>query len=247
MEMAIMIFGWGTLKFRPFGGSGCSTSCRCTMPHQAGPHSLRTARQPLTMFMALEVFSFLQQLYRQGYFPKEQMKGKSDIFLAQKIAVRFTGPWSIRQIEAYKREDFDYSFGSVPVPDDHEGPVYTYCDPKNIVIFNTCRNPQLAWSFLETMLSDEADLDFLTKSSQLPRRKDLVTNEMFHEYFRDNPGMIPFAEQSRYLKGVDSSPYMKEVLDLISQEYEACVVFGKKTPEKAIKDAAQAVNLLYLK
>jgi multiple sugar transport system substrate-binding protein len=35
-----------------------------------------------------------------------------------------------------------------------------------------------------------------------------------------------------------------EVLDIISGEYEACVVYGKKTPEKAIEDAELAVNLL---
>ena len=32
----------------------------------------------------------------------------------------------------------------MPVPDDHTGPVYTYGDPKNIVIFKTCKNPQAA-------------------------------------------------------------------------------------------------------
>jgi multiple sugar transport system substrate-binding protein len=33
-------------------------------------------------------------------------------------------------------------------------------------------------------------------------------------------------------------------LDIISQEYEASVVYGKKTPEKAIEDAEKAVNVL---
>ena len=37
------------------------------------------------------------------------------------------------------------------------------------------------------------------------------------------------------------------MLDIISQEYEACVVYGKKTPEKAIADAEAAVNVLLRK
>jgi multiple sugar transport system substrate-binding protein len=37
------------------------------------------------------------------------------------------------------------------------------------------------------------------------------------------------------------------VLDLISQEYEVCVVYGLKSPEEGIKDAAHAVDLLYLR
>jgi multiple sugar transport system substrate-binding protein len=56
-----------------------------------------------------------------------------------------------------------------------------------------------------------------------------------------------FAEQLKYIRGTDASPVLKEVFDLISQQYEACVIYGKKTPEQAIKDAADAVNLLFLK
>ena len=196
---------------------------------------------------AVAVFRFLQEVYKAGYFPKEQMKGQSDPFLAQKIAVRFTGPWSISQIQSYMRDEFSFDYTPMPVPDNHEGPVYTYCDPKNIVIFNSCDDPQAAWEFLRTMLTAEADLEFLKVSRQLPRRQNLLAQEDFAAYFRENPQMLPFANQVQYLKGIDSSPNMKEVLDLISQEYEACVVFGKKSAEQAIADAAQAVNLLYLK
>jgi len=35
-----------------------------------------------------------------------------------------------------------------------------------------------------------------------------------------------------------------EVLDIISQEYESCVIYGRKTPEKALGDAEAAVNVL---
>ena len=48
------------------------------------------------------------------------------------------------------------------------------------------------------------------------------------------------------LRGTDASPVLKEIFDLISQQYEACVVYGMKTPEQAINDAADAVNLLFL-
>ena len=56
--------------------------------------------------------------------------------------------------------------------------------------------------------------------------------------------MMPFAKQLPYVKGVDNCEVIVEVLDIISQEYEACVVYGKKTPEKAIRDAETAVNVL---
>jgi multiple sugar transport system substrate-binding protein len=58
--------------------------------------------------------------------------------------------------------------------------------------------------------------------------------------------MIPFAKQADYVKGTDQALYLKEVFDLISQEYEASVIYGKKSPEEALSDAEKAVNLLYL-
>jgi multiple sugar transport system substrate-binding protein len=56
--------------------------------------------------------------------------------------------------------------------------------------------------------------------------------------------MAPFAKQLPFVKGVDNCEVIVEVLDIISQEYEECVVYGKKTPAKAIQDAETAVNLL---
>ena len=55
-----------------------------------------------------------------------------------------------------------------------------------------------------------------------------------------------FAEQAKHVRGTDINPALKEVFDLISQEYEACVVYGIKSPEEAVRDAAEAVNLLLL-
>jgi multiple sugar transport system substrate-binding protein len=194
----------------------------------------------------IQVFTFLQSLYSKDYFPREQQKGQSDPFLAGRIASTFIGPWTIEQNERFKSEGFQYDFVTMPIPDTMTGPVYSYGDPKNIVIFNTCRDPQLAWRFLKTMLTAEADQEFLRISGQFPRRKDINTNPIFTAYLNEHPKLAPFARQTKYLKGMDSAPYLKEVLDIISQEYEACVVYGKKTPKAALDDAAHAVDLLYI-
>ncbi len=59
--------------------------------------------------------------------------------------------------------------------------------------------------------------------------------------------MKAFAKQAKYVKGTDQCPVLKEVFDLISVEYEACVIYGKKSPREALNDAEKAVNLLFLK
>lgn len=195
---------------------------------------------------AIGVFAFLRNLYENNYFSMERLSARQDVFLSEVIATRFVGPWEITHANNFKPEGFKFNFTYMPVPDDHEGPIYTYGDPKNIVIFNSCKNPNAAWEFLKTLINEEGDLEFLKMTTQLPRRKDLLENPFFHEYFKINPMMKIFADQAQYVKGTDASPVLKEVFDLISQEYEACVVYGIKTPEQAIKDAAEAVNLLFI-
>jgi multiple sugar transport system substrate-binding protein len=195
---------------------------------------------------AIEVFSFLSELYKKNYFSKEKLSARQDVFLSGITATRFTGPWEIAHAEKFKPEGFKYDYTFMPVPDGHKGPVYTYGDPKNIVIFKTCKNPQAAWDYIKTMIDEEGDLKLLKITNQLPRRKNLNSNSYFNGYFAHNPKMKVFADQSVYVKGTDASPVLKEIFDLISQQYEACVVYGKKTPEEAINDAADAVNLLFL-
>lgn len=196
---------------------------------------------------AIEVFSFLHELYIKNYFSLEKLSARQDVFLAGIIATRFTGPWEIAHAEKFKPKGFEYEYTFMPVPDGHKGPVYTYGDPKNLVIFKTCKYPQAAWNYIKTLINKEGDLKLLELTNQLPRRKNLNSDTFYSNYFINNPKMKVFADQAEYVRGTDASPVLKEIFDLISQQYEACVVYGKKTPQQAIADAADAVNLLFLK
>jgi multiple sugar transport system substrate-binding protein len=94
------------------------------------------------------------------------------------------------------------------------------------------------------MTDPEADLHFLKTTRQLPRRKDLDAWPGFKDFFAGNPQMSAFARQARYVRGADNSEALIEVFDIISQEYEACVLYQTKTPERAVADAERAVNVL---
>src|SRR4030065_2389252 len=160
---------------------------------------------------AVEVFRFLQTLYKKQYFAREELTARQDVFLAGIIASRFTGPWEIAHAEKFKPEGFEYEYTFMPVPDGHQGPVYTYGDPKNIVIFKTCKNTQAAWDYIKTMIDLDGDLNLLQITNQIPRRKDISIDDYFDEYFNQNPKMKVFANQSRYVRGRDASPVLKEV------------------------------------
>jgi multiple sugar transport system substrate-binding protein len=193
---------------------------------------------------AIEVFRFLQTIYTNEYFTRENLQAANDPFVTQRIATTWTGPWETNFLLSIPDRNFAFDYFPIPVPDENTGPVYTYADPKNIVVFNTCQRPQEAWDFIRTLVDKDGDLKLLTITGELPNRKNLETDKYFSQFFLKNPMLIPFAKQVPFAKGVDNSEVIVEVLDIISQEYAACVIYGKKTPEKAIQDAATAVNLL---
>ena len=75
--------------------------------------------------------------------------------------------------------------------------------------------------------------------SQIPLRKDLLTDSEFKEYFRKNTIMGKFVAQASNTRAVDSSPYLQEIFEIISQEFFNSVIQRGKSPKQAVADAAR--------
>nr|MBA3247139.1 extracellular solute-binding protein [Pyrinomonadaceae bacterium] len=184
-------------------------------------------------------FRFLRECFVRGYVPRQFFQG--DVFLDGRVAARFTGPWSISHLERYRPANFEYDFGPMLRPDGAAagGAAISYADPKSIVIFKSCRHPREAWEFIKFLISRQNDLKLLELTSQLPIRQSLSDDELFADYFRRHPRMVQFATQVPHARSIDSLAELKEILDVIAQEFEASVVYDLKPPEQAIRDAAR--------
>ena len=191
---------------------------------------------------SVEVFRFFRTLYQNRYIPITEFQG--DKFLAQILATQISGPYFIAYIKQYKGESLDIGVMPVPVPDDYSGPVYSLGDYKNISIFNNSKYPRHAWQFAKTLISKKADLRLLELASQIPVRKNLTSDSLYMSYFRKEPEIAAFAEQALYTRGVDGISDLKEILDIISQEYESCVVYQKASAEEAISRAKDRVKVI---
>lgn len=191
---------------------------------------------------AVSVFQFFQECYRRNFFPHTYFQG-GDPFLLEKKATHFAGPWEIATLRA-QAPQIRYDVSPLPVPDHHTGPVYTYGDYKNIAIFGTTKHPREAWEFVKYLLQPDHDLLLLTVTDQIPVRGNLLTDPLFADYFKRNPMMRKFARQALYTRGVDAAPDLKEILDAISQAYEACAVYGKIAPADAVSEALQRMRMI---
>ncbi len=185
---------------------------------------------------AQKVFGFFQECYSRKYFPRTFFQG-GDPFDLEIKATHFAGPWEVAHLQKFV-PFLQFGIAPLPVPDGHVGPVYTSGDFKNISIFSTTLHPKESWEFVKYLVTAQHDLMLLEICNQIPVRGDLESNPLFTDYFHRNPLMIKFAEQAPYTRGMDTAPDLKEIFDAISQEYEMCAVFGKKTPQEAIHDAA---------
>lgn len=191
---------------------------------------------------SVEVFGFFRELYEKKFAPITEFQG--DKFVAQALATQITGPYFINYIKQYKGESLDIGVMPIPVPDNYEGPVYSLGDYKNISIFSTTKYPQNAWQFAKTLISKKADLRLLELASQIPVRKNLTGDEMYKSYFEKEPEMAAFARQALYTRGVDGIADLKEILDIISQEYESSVIYQKISPQEAIARATERVKVI---
>ena len=185
---------------------------------------------------ARRVFAFFKECYSRRYYPRTYFQG-GDPFDLEKKATHFAGPWEVAHLQKFV-PSMHYGVAPLPVPDDHQGPVFTSGDYKNIAIFSTTTHPKEAWEFVKFLVTAEHDLMLLEICNQIPVRGDLKSNPLFADYFRRNPLMVSFADQAPFTRGMDAAPDLKEIFDAISQEYEACAVYGRKSPQEAIHAAA---------
>lgn len=189
-----------------------------------------------------DVLTFFQECYSQRLFPRTFFQG-GDPFFLEKKATHFSGPWQVAAIQKFAPQ-IRYGVVPLPVPDDHQGPVYTSGDYKNIAIFGNTKHPREAWEFVKFLVAAEHDVMLLEICDQIPVRGDLLSNPTFAEYFKRKPMMVKFAEQTVYTRSMDTVPDLKEIFDGISQEYEMCAVYGKKAPAEAVQDAARRAQLI---
>ena len=186
------------------------------------------------------VFEFFRKGYEEGLMPISLFK--EDIFLMGRLIFHITGPWSVAHYKKFAPEGFEWGYTSIPVPEEGMLP-YTYGDAKNIVIFSDTEYPAECWEFIKFMTSKRNDYLFMQITKQLPLRKDLLTDSLFVEFFKQNPQIKIFAEHIPYIVGLDQSLYLQEIFDMISKAWDAIVIYRVKSVEEGLAALNRQVQL----
>jgi multiple sugar transport system substrate-binding protein len=185
----------------------------------------------------LAVANFWKSIYADGLAGKEQVQG--DAFATKISAMAIVGPWAIA---VYKGK---VKWGAVPVPTSKgiaANQTYTFSDAKNIGLFTACKNQGTAWDVLKFATSSEQDGALLTKTGQMPLRKDLPTT--YADYFTKNPSYKQFGDQAARTVEVPGGPHTVEMLQTLRDAYTKSVISGEGDVQAALNAAADKVTQL---
>ena len=95
---------------------------------------------------------------------------------------------------------------------------------------------------LKFATSAEQDEALLTKTGQMPIRKDLPTT--YADYFTKNPAYQQFGDQAARTVEVPGGPQTVEMLQTLRDAYTQAVISGEGDVPTALNEAAEKVTAL---
>lgn len=185
----------------------------------------------------IDVATFWKTIYAEGYAGKETIQG--DAFADKKAAMAIVGPWAIA---VYKGK---INWGSVPVPTKDgiaADQTYTFSDAKNVGLYSACQNQGTAWDVLKFATSQEQDGALLSKTGQMPLRKDLQA--AYPDYFAKNPSYQQFGSQAARTVEVPAGPHTVEILQDFRDAWTKSVISGDGDVTQALQGAADKITTL---
>jgi multiple sugar transport system substrate-binding protein len=198
-------------------------------------HDGRIAFDDAAAVSAMEV---LRAGFAERLLPLANFAG-SDPFIDGTVAMKLVGPWFLHELEELRQDDFRYGVVPVPVPDGADpDQAYAFGDVKHMAVFASTRHPVEAARFVAFLTSPEADRLLVEEATQLPYRRGLVRDARFTEALRDPPALAAYATRVERIRDVDLHPDVVEILDVLSESYEAGAIYRTITAREAVRRAA---------
>nr|WP_206076301.1 extracellular solute-binding protein [Marinitoga lauensis] len=131
------------------------------------------------------------------------------------------------------------------VPDNYpeNKPIYTFADTKGLVIFKSSKVQKEAWDFVKWVFSNpENDKLWLEMTKMPPARSDLLTNNLFKEFFDKNPLAAQYAKYVGYAVPPALISKTVDVQDEMTVSLIEPLMYGKADAETAVKNSVKKIN-----
>jgi multiple sugar transport system substrate-binding protein len=160
-----------------------------------------------------------------------------DNFMAGKVAMQLTGPWTLGQLAGNKEVDYDV----MPIPMNNRSA--TGVGGEHVFMMKS--NPQhqqAAWKFMEYLLSQEFQTEWALGTGYLPVNMKSRQHPRYQDYIQKTPVTQVFLDQAKYARARPIAPGYSQISENLGRAIES-VLLGKTSPQVALKTAQERLNL----
>ena len=160
-----------------------------------------------------------------------------DSFLAGKVAMQLTGPWTLGQLKAT-----GVDFGVFPIPADVRQA--TAIGGENLFVMKTTpQREKAALKFAEYVLSEEFQTEWAIGTGYLPVNLQARQSDKYQAFAAKQPAVEVFLEQAKYGRSRPIFPGYSRVSESLGRALES-VLLGN-SPAEALKIAQQRLDLIF--
>jgi multiple sugar transport system substrate-binding protein len=164
---------------------------------------------------------------------------ETDNFVAGKVAMQLTGPWTL----TYLAKDVKGDFGVFPIPVSQRPA--TSIGGENLFIFKTTPERQnAAFTFAEYAMSEEFQTEMALGTGYLPINLKSRKSEKYQKFLQEQPTVKVFLEQAKSGRARPIFPGYTRVSENVGRAIEA-VLLGKSSPQEALKESQQRLDLIF--
>jgi len=189
---------------------------------------------------AVAALQFWQDLIQDGsaVLSSPERGFELNSFLAGKVAMQLTGPWTLGQLQRTKID-----FGVMPIPIAQRAATST--GGENLFIMKTSAARQVAaWQFAEYVLSEDFQTDWALGTGYLPVNLKARQNPRYQEFVKQQPAVQVFLNQAASGRSRPIFSGYSRISDSLGRAIET-VLLGKSTPAAALKEAQQRLDLIF--
>jgi multiple sugar transport system substrate-binding protein len=160
-----------------------------------------------------------------------------DGFLAGKVAMQLTGPWTLGQLQPT-----GVDFGVMPIP--RETQSSTSIGGENLFVFKTTpERERAAFTFAEYVLSEEFQTEWAIGTGYLPTNLRSRQSPAYQAFVAQQPAVKVFLEQATQGRSRPIVPGYNRISDSLGRAIEATLL-EKSSPEAALAAAQQRLDLI---
>jgi len=189
---------------------------------------------------AIAALEFWQDLLKDGsaVLSAPERGFELDGFLAGKVAMQITGPWTLGQLQGTKVD-----FGVMAIPSGERAATST--GGENLFVMKTNSQRQTAAGvFVEYVLSEKFQTEWALGTGYLPVNLQSREDTRYLEFVAQQPAVKVFLDQAAVGRSRPIFSGYSRISDSLGRAIES-VLLNKSTPTKALKSAQQRLDLIF--